>query len=156
VSYNRKIETYYPLLFALQDYIRSGWTVQILPWIVGIRGLVSTQHLEAALNFLDIPPTNWTTIINSNIQSSMEALTFMHRMRFSARNQCGVFDKDDPRPNASTPEKALSVGKKRKTPIHADDLQLLQKRWKLLTTPLLRRGAAAAQRLPLPHLPGPR
>ena len=155
-SYNRKIEKYYPLLFALQDYIQSGWTVRILPWIVGVRGLASTPHLEAALDFLDIPPSNWPTIINSNIQSSIEALAFMHRIRFSTRNQCSVFDKDDPRPNASTSERALSVGKKRKTPICADDFQFLQKRWKLLTTPLPRRGAAAAQRPPLPHPPGPR
>ena len=57
-TYRRKIQKYAPILSALQYYIQAGWTIEILPWVVGIRGLANTKHLHAALAFLDIPGRN--------------------------------------------------------------------------------------------------
>ena len=39
---DRKLQTYAPLKVALQRYPSpaSGWTVEILPWVVGVRGLL--------------------------------------------------------------------------------------------------------------------
>ena len=34
-AHNRKLQSYTPLLAALQEYVDSGWTVSILPWVVG-------------------------------------------------------------------------------------------------------------------------
>ncbi len=35
-AYRRKIQKYAPILSALQYYIQAGWTIEILPWVVGI------------------------------------------------------------------------------------------------------------------------
>ena len=47
----------YPI--SLANYIHAGWIIEILPWVVGIRGLANTKHLHAALAFLDIPRQKW-------------------------------------------------------------------------------------------------
>ena len=58
-AYRRKIQKYPPILSALQYYIQAGWTIEILPWAVGIQGLANTKRLHAALAFLDIPRQKW-------------------------------------------------------------------------------------------------
>ncbi len=37
---------------ALHHYIREGWTIEILPWVIGIRGLADTANVQKALSFL--------------------------------------------------------------------------------------------------------
>ena len=39
-AHERKMRTYAPLLEALQVYLDEGWQVEILPWVVGVRGLL--------------------------------------------------------------------------------------------------------------------
>ena len=41
-AHSRKTQSYGPLITALQAYVDSGWKVEILPCMVGARGLVRT------------------------------------------------------------------------------------------------------------------
>ena len=42
-TYHRKIQAYHAILVALKNYIASGWTIRIIQWVVGARGLVHEQ-----------------------------------------------------------------------------------------------------------------
>jgi hypothetical protein len=55
VCYREKMQKYAPIPLALQHYIHTGWSIEVLPWVVGIRGFVGTKHLHAALEYLAIP-----------------------------------------------------------------------------------------------------
>ncbi len=35
-AYRKKIQKYAPIPLALQYYIHTGWSIEILPWVVGI------------------------------------------------------------------------------------------------------------------------
>ena len=48
---DRKLQTYAPLKVALQQYPASGWAVEILPWVVGIRGLLKVSTFTPIFNF---------------------------------------------------------------------------------------------------------
>ena len=62
-AHSRKTQSYGPLITALQAYVDSGWKVEILPWMVGARGMVRTELLTPALEFLEIPKQKWTGVI---------------------------------------------------------------------------------------------
>ena len=98
-AYDRELQVYGPLRVALHKYISSGWTVRVLPWIVGARGLIYEQSVQAALEFLEIPRKQWSSIVRSTVQESVEALAFMCKLRFSPSSQNRIFDTDDPRSN---------------------------------------------------------
>ena len=59
-THSRKTQSYGPLILALQPYIDSGWKVEILPWMVGARGIFRTELLTSELKFLEIPKQKWT------------------------------------------------------------------------------------------------
>ena len=42
-AHSRKLQTSDPFRTALQKHTASGWTVGVLPWVVGMRGLVQEQ-----------------------------------------------------------------------------------------------------------------
>ncbi len=56
-----------------QPYINTsvkgteGWTIEILPWVIGIRGLADTVHLQTALSFLDILKQIWKAITKDSV-----------------------------------------------------------------------------------------
>ena len=66
-AHSRKIQPYSPLITALQAYVDSAWNVEILPWMVGARGMVRTELLTPALEFLEIPKQKWTGIIEATV-----------------------------------------------------------------------------------------
>ena len=72
-----------PILSALQYYIQAGWTIEILPWVVGFRGLANTKHLHAAVAFLDIPRQKWKDMIEDYVLASVRALAYMHKIRYA-------------------------------------------------------------------------
>ena len=39
---------------ALHQYVAAGWQVKVLPWVVGIRGLVEESGIHAAVEYLNI------------------------------------------------------------------------------------------------------
>ena len=67
----------------MQYYIQAGWTIEILPWVVGIRGLANTKHLHAALAFQDIPRQKWKDMIADFVLASARALVYMHKIRYA-------------------------------------------------------------------------
>ena len=131
-AYNRKIMRYTPLLTALQQYAESGWTIRILPWIVGARGLICEQHLTSALDFLGIPQSRWSVIIASTVQESIETLACMHKIRYSMQCKQTISTIKDPGPRSILQDQSLSRGTKRKRSTQTDDLHVLQKKWKLI------------------------
>ncbi len=54
-AYLSKKWNYCPVISALHHYIRKGWTIEILPWVIGILRLADTANLQMAVSFLDIP-----------------------------------------------------------------------------------------------------
>jgi len=131
-AHDRKIKSYMPLVAALQDYVDSGWTVCVIPWVIGARGMVRHDQLMKALEFLEIPQQKCKTIIDCTVRASVEGLAYMHRIRFSASNQHNVFDTDDPKVIAANQEKLLSAGRKRKIQKDADDLRAMHQKWQRL------------------------
>ena len=129
-AHNRKLQSYGPLLVALQQYIDSGWAVSILPWVVGARGMIKHALLTPSLEFLDIPKQRWSTIIEHTVCASVAALAYMNRVRFSLTCQNSMFDTDDPRVKVASQETRLSVGNKRKDRKDGEDPLATQKRWK--------------------------
>ena len=124
-AYRRKKRKYCPIKAALHYYIREGWTIEILPWVIGIRGLADTVHLQTALSFLDIPQQKWAAIIEDSVLASVRALAYMHRIRYSGSNRKPAMDKvDQQMPNART-------GRKRRRPT-TESIGELRLRWKKL------------------------
>jgi hypothetical protein len=120
-AYRRKKRKYCPIKSALYQYIRGGCTIEILPWVIGIRGLSDTVHLQTALSFLDIPKQKWKAIIGDSVLASVRALAYMHRIQYSSSNCRPTADKvEQQMPNART-------GRKRRRPTteSIEELQLL-------------------------------
>ncbi len=63
---------------ALQHYIHSGWSIEIVPWVVGIRGFADTKYFHSALGYLAIPKSQWKVIIEDSVFASVRALAYMH------------------------------------------------------------------------------
>ncbi len=94
-AYSSKKRKYCPVRSALHHYIREGWTIEILTWVIGIRGLADTANLQMALSFLDIPQQKWRAIIEDTVQASVRALAYMHKIRYSSTNRQPTMDKVD-------------------------------------------------------------
>ena len=82
MAHDRKKTSYQPLLHARQDFVTYGWKVAILPWVVGVRGLVKDQHLTEVLEFLEIPATAWASILEALVRTSVEGFAFLNQDRF--------------------------------------------------------------------------
>ena len=72
-AHYRKTQSYGPLITALQAYVDSGWKVEILQWMVGALGMVRTELLTPALEFLEIPKQIWTGIIEATVRAASES-----------------------------------------------------------------------------------
>ena len=48
-AYPEKIQKYAPIQLALQHYIHTGWSIEILPWVAGILGFADTKQHAFAL-----------------------------------------------------------------------------------------------------------
>jgi hypothetical protein len=107
-----KLRTYEPLCQALSVYADSNWEVQVLPWVVGTRGLVQYRALASALEFLEAPRCTWKQVIESTVQAAVAALVFMHRVRFSQSllNHTSVPKLDEVLLRRGTKRKASSTG----------------------------------------------
>ncbi len=54
-AYKRKINLCGPQVEALGHYSNSGWSVKILSWVVGARGLVQERDMHHALEYIVAP-----------------------------------------------------------------------------------------------------
>ena len=71
-----------------------GWKIEMLPWIVGIRGFVHQTGIQNALRFQEIPFSEWNSIEKCTTKASVESLAFMHRTRFSTGTESAIAAKD--------------------------------------------------------------
>jgi len=134
-AYQQKLATYTPLLTALEFYTKAGWDIQILPWVVGARGMVQTDQLHRALQFLDISRNKWSCIIDATVRESVSALVFMHRARFSSLNPTGSSPHPGPTVNVET---GAWRGAKRRREDGKGDFGALMARWKKMAEALRR------------------
>jgi hypothetical protein len=124
-AYRRKKRKYCPIKSALYHYVREGWTIEIFPWVIGIRGLADIVHLQTALSFLGIPKKEWKAIIEDSVLASVRALAYMHRIRNTSSNRKPAMDKvDEQVPSARN-------GRKRRRPTQ-ESIGELRLRWKKL------------------------
>jgi hypothetical protein len=85
-AYYCKKRKYCPIKSALYHYVCEGWTIEILPWEIGIRRLADIVHLQTALSFLGIPKKEWKAIIEDSVLASVRALAYMQRIRYTSSN----------------------------------------------------------------------
>ena len=135
VAGERKFETYGELAQALRQlYTRAEWRVEILPWVVGVRGILDTVGIGRALEFLDVPVQKRQGLMKITALESVHALEFLHKVRQSAH----------PRSIPVGPGVPFGVdrGKKRTRGGTADGTWT---RWQRLTRDPMRLGLNAAQ-----------
>jgi hypothetical protein len=121
-AYRSKKRKYGPVRSALHHYIREGWTIEILPWVIGIRGLTDTASLQQALSFLDISQQKWRDIIEDSVLASVRALAYLHRIRYSSSNRNPTPDKlEQQMLNART-------SRKRRRP-RTESMEEMRQRW---------------------------
>jgi hypothetical protein len=78
----RKLRTYGPLLAALRSYLESGWQVLILPWVVGVRGIVEAQSVLEILDFLRVSRQQRAKLAEDVTIESVKALYSLHQIRY--------------------------------------------------------------------------
>jgi len=143
-AHDRKKTSYQPLLHALQDYVTDGWKVAILPWVVGVRGLVKDQHLTDVLEFLEIPTTAWASILEASVRTSVEGFAFLNRVRFStqqARKSWGTLDRHET-DQCGKEDENQAGGKRKRLESGAEELTELVRRWKNMAATGRRRSGA--------------
>jgi ribonuclease HI len=141
-AYDRKMNTYGPLVEALGHYSDSGWSVKILPWVVGARGLVQEQAMHHALEYLEVPKTSWRPIIEDTVLASVSALAFMHRIRFSPPALVQPSEAISPRLPINSVDDFPRCGAKRKNDCMHYCLDTTMARWRrMVATPREQRGA---------------
>ena len=150
----RKLHTYAPLLEALRSYVALGWQVTILPWVVGVRGMINEKSATEVLNFLQVPRHRQARIVEDVTIESVKALYSLHQIRYqafrlnmhkagaatgktttsrmAAASRHGAFDTDDP---------STSCSRKQKRRGHADDdYGETRRRWKKMASETGRRS----------------
>ena len=80
----RKLNTYGPLLEALRSYIDRGWQMRILPWIVGVRGMIDAKSVSDILDFLQVARDRRVQIAEYVAIESVKALHSLHQVRYQA------------------------------------------------------------------------
>ena len=126
---DRKITKYNTLLVALRCYTESGWQIEILPWVVGIRGLIINHGICSAAKFLDIPQQAWQAAIETTVIASVESLAFMHRVRYSPAAQSKQFDTNDPPGAQLGAINTQSSQKRHRHPYLHDNFQETRLKW---------------------------
>ena len=145
-AYRRKIQKYAPILSALQYYIQAGWTIKVLPWVVGIRELANTKHLHAALAFLDIPRQKWKDVIEDSVLASVRALAYMHTIRYTGAGRRAAMATDDLSAVGIT-----NCGKRRRCA--TESMEETRKRWDNLADSIRRRSRGGTWSCSTPSIP---
>ena len=102
------------------NYVEQGWTVLVLPLVVGVRGITDTQGIRTAMQFIGIPMASQHRLIRSSALASVEGLSFMHRVRNSSAPMLPVGPLESARP------------RKRKRSNEGDDAEGIVSRWRNL------------------------
>ena len=86
----RKINKYQALADALLEQASSGWSVQVLPWVVGVRGVVDAAGIQRAMAYLEIPASKRGGLLRKSAVASVEALAYMHKVRTSGASRASI------------------------------------------------------------------
>ena len=140
-AYQGKLDTYRPLLTALRTHIDDGWNVQILPWVVGARGLIQRNSLCSALEFLEVPRYGWQEIIDNTVLAAVSALSFMNRVRFSCHTAGHVLGDFHLQASAATTDADCAPKRraKRKSRAGTGDLATVLKSWRRMAATIRKR-----------------
>ena len=88
VAAKRKIAAYEGVARALtQLNSPAGWRVEVLPWVVGVRGVLDVAGITHAADFLGVPMQKRQGLLRATAVASVEALEYLHRVRKSANPQ---------------------------------------------------------------------
>ena len=82
VAAEQKRTKYQPVVDALHaQYGSRGWSIEVLPWVVGTRGTLDTHGIQYALNFIGVPDEKRLGLLRKSAVASVEGLQYMHRVR---------------------------------------------------------------------------
>jgi hypothetical protein len=71
-----------------------GWRVQVLPWVVGVRGVFDATGIQQAPTFLELPASKRKEILRKSAAASVEALVCMHKVRRSGASKGSIREVD--------------------------------------------------------------
>ncbi len=120
--------------------------IEILPWVVDIRGFVDTKHLYAAFEYLAIPESQWKIMIENSVLASVRALAYMHKIRNSGAGRKSTMDIGD-LPAAC----AKNCGKRRRTT--TGSMEETRRRWDNLADSIRRRSRGGTGSCSTPSIP---
>ncbi len=87
--------------------------MEILPWLVGVRGLLKVSVFTPIFKFLSIPQSQRTTLLEETALKSAKAFYFLHQTRRAAIHPqtpvSGGFATDDPGRSCNRERKRRSV-----------------------------------------------
>jgi len=127
-AYARKKRKYQDLANSLSALFRSqGWKVQVLPWVVGTRGVLDADGISKAMVFMEVPEQRRKDLLRRTAVASVEALVFMHRVRKSGNLRVSV-------PVVANGNR-VRLGEKRRA---GEDAYQCMERWKRLATDPMR------------------
>ena len=81
---DRKLQTYASLKVALQQFPALGSAIEILSWVVGVRGLLNVSTFAPVFKFLLIPYSQSITRLEETALDSTKAFYFLHQTRRAA------------------------------------------------------------------------
>jgi hypothetical protein len=93
----RKQQTYQPLVEGLSSYTEQGWVVHVFSWVVGIRGMIGSFHVDSLLKFLCIEWKHWRVVVEQSQQTalaSVRAFHFLLKVRFGGPLERVQSDRD--------------------------------------------------------------
>ncbi len=92
-AYARKKRKYQDLANSLPvsaQFRSQGWRVQVLPWVVGPRGVLDADGISKAMVFMEVPEQRRKDLLRRTAVASVKALVFMHRLRKSGNLRVSV------------------------------------------------------------------
>ncbi len=54
----------------------------VFPWVVGIRGMIDSSHVDSLLKFISIERKHWRVAVEQTALASVRAFHFLHKVRF--------------------------------------------------------------------------
>ncbi len=76
----RKQQKYQPPVEGLSYYTEQGWVVHVFPWVVGIRGMIDSSHVDSLLQFLGIERKHWRVAAEQTALACVRAFHFLHKV----------------------------------------------------------------------------
>jgi len=129
----RKIHKYQALADALLEQASCGWSVQVLPWVVGVRGVVDAAGIQRAMAYLEIPTSKRGGLLRKSAVASVEALVYMHKVRTSGASRASI-------QAVARQADAPAEGRVSKRSRGAGEAGSCMERWKRLATDPMRAG----------------